>query len=225
MLRSRARFLARCGLVRISFWTLVSRGRPDPNAEAKIESYIEDARPFARPILIELRRIIRATHEELLDDWKWSAPTYSRNGMVCATWAFTNHATLIFFRADELDDWADAFEPNNDKVEHTGRVKYTEYNQIDPEVVSNYVLQAVALNESKPGLARRPNQPIEVIVPDVLARALEAAPEAKAFFDGLAPSYRRDWCRWITEAKREETRDRRLTKALDRLTAGEKRVC
>ncbi len=51
-------------------------------------------------------------------------------------------------------------------------------------------------------------------LPEIFARALEANPPAAAYFHKLAPSYRRDFVRWVTEAKKEETRQRRLAEAL-----------
>jgi uncharacterized protein YdeI (YjbR/CyaY-like superfamily) len=61
-------------------------------------------------------------------------------------------------------------------------------------------------------------------VPAAMAAALAAEPAAAAFFATLAPGYRRDYLRYVTEAKREETRQRRLQLAIRRLLAGEKRV-
>jgi uncharacterized protein YdeI (YjbR/CyaY-like superfamily) len=60
-------------------------------------------------------------------------------------------------------------------------------------------------------------------VPQFVQDALDANPKAKAFFETLAPGYRRDYLRFITEAKKEETRLRRLEEAIRRLSNGEKR--
>ena len=60
--------------------------------------------------------------------------------------------------------------------------------------------------------------------PDWMRRALTARPRAARFFEALAPGYRRDYVRYVTEAKREETRLRRLELALRRLEEGHKRV-
>ena len=60
-------------------------------------------------------------------------------------------------------------------------------------------------------------------VPDFVAAALRAHPKARAFFETLAPGYRRDYLRWITEAKREETRAKRLEQAILKLERGVKR--
>jgi hypothetical protein len=63
--------------------------------------------------------------------------------------------------------------------------------------------------------------PREVEVPEALAAALETDGAAKAVFDGLAFTHRKEYSRWVAEAKREETRDRRVAKALEMLHAGE----
>jgi hypothetical protein len=59
-----------------------------------------------------------------------------------------------------------------------------------------------------------------VEVPPALAAALAADPAAKALFDGLAYTHRKEFARWIGEAKKEDTRERRLAKALEMLHAG-----
>jgi len=59
-----------------------------------------------------------------------------------------------------------------------------------------------------------------VIVPDDLQAALDAAPDAKAVYEGLAYSHRKEYVRWITEAKREETRKNRVEKTIERLLQG-----
>ena len=65
--------------------------------------------------------------------------------------------------------------------------------------------------------------PREVEVPEALARALDADPAARAAFEKLAFTHRKEFARWIDEAKREQTRDRRVAQALDMLRAGETR--
>ena len=63
-------------------------------------------------------------------------------------------------------------------------------------------------------------EPRTVEVPPALAEALGEDPEAKAIYDGLAFTHRKEYARWIAEAKREETRERRVVKALEMLHAG-----
>jgi len=65
--------------------------------------------------------------------------------------------------------------------------------------------------------------PREVEVPEALARALDADPAARAAFEKLAFTHRKEFARWIEEAKREQTRDRRVAQALDMIRAGQTR--
>jgi hypothetical protein len=67
------------------------------------------------------------------------------------------------------------------------------------------------------------SEPRTVEVPAALAEALDADPEAKATFEGLAFTHRKEFARWIEEAKREETRARRVTQALDMIRTGRTR--
>ena len=65
--------------------------------------------------------------------------------------------------------------------------------------------------------------PREVEVPEALAAALAADPEAKASFDRMAFTHRKEYARWIADAKQEETRQRRLGQALEMIRAGKTR--
>jgi Bacteriocin-protection, YdeI or OmpD-Associated/Domain of unknown function (DUF1905) len=60
----------------------------------------------------------------------------------------------------------------------------------------------------------------EVPVPDDLSAALDHDDAARRFFDGLAYTHRKEWVRWVEDAKRPETRERRLEATLDALRSG-----
>jgi hypothetical protein len=66
------------------------------------------------------------------------------------------------------------------------------------------------------------DEPREVELPSALTVALEANPDAAAVFSGLAFTHRKEYETWIAEAKRDETRERRVVKAIEMLTAGTK---
>ncbi len=65
--------------------------------------------------------------------------------------------------------------------------------------------------------------PREVEVPPALATALDADPEAKRLFEALAYTHRKEFARWIIEAKRDETRERRVVQAVEMIRAGRTR--
>jgi uncharacterized protein YdeI (YjbR/CyaY-like superfamily) len=61
--------------------------------------------------------------------------------------------------------------------------------------------------------------PREVEVPAALAAALAADPQAQAVFDGMAFTHRKEYARWVAEAKRDETRERRVQQAVEMIRA------
>jgi hypothetical protein len=65
--------------------------------------------------------------------------------------------------------------------------------------------------------------PREVAIPDALAEALESDPEAGAKFAALAYTHRKEYARWIEEAKRDDTRQRRVEQALQQIKSGKTR--
>jgi uncharacterized protein YdeI (YjbR/CyaY-like superfamily) len=65
--------------------------------------------------------------------------------------------------------------------------------------------------------------PREVEVPAALAAALAVDPQADAAFESMAFTHRKEYARWIEEAKREETRQRRVQQAVEMIKAGQTR--
>jgi len=80
-----------------------------------------------------------------------------------------------------------------------------------------------AVREAKQnGQWQKAGEPQSDVAPDDLLRALRRNRAARECFDGLAPSHRRQYVGWIEEAKRAETRARRIRKTVERLAAGKK---
>jgi len=65
--------------------------------------------------------------------------------------------------------------------------------------------------------------PREVEVPTILAAALDADPSARAAFDALAYTHRKEFARWVAQAKQEATRDRRVAQAVTMIREGRTR--
>ena len=74
-------------------------------------------------------------------------------------------------------------------------------------------------------IALAPMEEPEPQVPDDLAQALDAAPEAKHTWEATTTLARLDWIHWITTAKQAKTRAKRISSACDMLASGKKRVC
>ena len=66
-------------------------------------------------------------------------------------------------------------------------------------------------------------EPRDVDVPPALAAALNGDEEARAAFEKMAFTHRKEYARWVAEAKREETRDRRAQQAMEMIKEGKPR--
>lgn len=80
---------------------------------------------------------------------------------------------------------------------------------------------AAASGQDTPGEGNEPQRPLpprpELELPAVLAQALAAAPEARERFEQLSWSHRREYVRWVAEARRDDTRARRAAQTVMRL--------
>lgn len=65
-------------------------------------------------------------------------------------------------------------------------------------------------------------EPREITVPEELRKALESHPEAGALFRQLSYTHQKEYVSWIEEAKREQTRQRRIVQTVQLLTKGKK---
>jgi uncharacterized protein YdeI (YjbR/CyaY-like superfamily) len=87
------------------------------------------------------------------------------------------------------------------------------------------IREAVRLNEEgvkvqKPKSAPRPK---DVAVPDDLSSALAKNTKARATFEKFSPSHKREYIEWITGAKQEATRQKRLAQTIEWLVEGKSR--
>ena len=81
----------------------------------------------------------------------------------------------------------------------------------------------VAVGDAIDVVVHRDDAPREVELPPALAEVLASDATARAAFDALAFSHRKEYARWIAEAKRDETRERRLAEALPAIREGRAR--
>jgi uncharacterized protein YdeI (YjbR/CyaY-like superfamily) len=88
-----------------------------------------------------------------------------------------------------------------------------------------YIKEAAQLiKEGKNIPARAKKAPkVELPMPPALTAALKKNKKAQTVFEGFAPSHRREYIEWISEAKTEETRDKRIVTTLEWLVEGKSR--
>jgi uncharacterized protein YdeI (YjbR/CyaY-like superfamily) len=185
--------------------------------DPRIDAYIERAQPFARPILQKVRERVHAVVPDVEEAMRWSHPTYCKSGkIVLGTAAFKEHASVHFWRGQEL-----GFETKAGAMGQLG--KLTSADDLPPNL-DELIAKAVELSKSAPA-PRKPKhapKPPPQMHPE-FASALAKAPKAKAALDGFPPSAQRDYLEWISEAKQDATRQKRIATAVEWLSEGKRR--
>jgi uncharacterized protein YdeI (YjbR/CyaY-like superfamily) len=191
------------------------------STDPRIDAYIARQADFARPILQHLRAAVHAACPEAEETLKWSMPHFLYKGqMLVGMAAFKAHATFGFWRAKEMLGEACA---EREAMGQFGRL--TSVADLPPdEILHGLIREAMALTDSgsrpaRPKAAAKP----EPEDPPELRAALASNPAARATFEGFPPSCRREYVEWVAEAKRPETRARRVAQAVEWMAEGKRR--
>lgn len=188
--------------------------------DARIDAYIARAAPFAQPLLTRLREQVHAACPDVDESLKWSAPAFLyRDRLLCTMAAFKQHVAFGFWQGEQvLGERAD-----DTAMGQFGRIR-SAGDLPDAAELAGYVRKAAALIDAGGTRPRRPAPPRAEPPPsDDFMAALRATPAAHATFDAFPPSHRREYVEWIAEAKREDTRARRIAQAVAWLAEGKPR--
>ena len=185
--------------------------------DPRIDAYIAKAQPFARPILEQVRERVHAAVPDIEEGMKWCVPTYLMNGkIVIGTAAFKAHAIVNFWRGQEL-----GFDTKDGAMGQLG--KLTSVDQLPPNL-DEMIAKAAELSKSAPAPRKTkhaPKPPAELH--PGFAAALDKAPKAKATIESFPPGQRREYLDWISDAKQDATRQKRIATAIEWLGEGKRR--
>jgi len=193
-------------------------GKKDP----RVDTYIAQSADFAKPILIHLRELVHAACPDVEETLKWRMPAFMHHGIMCGMAAFKEHAAFNIWKGSLIV----GSDGDRAAMGQFGRI--TKLSDLpSKKILMGYIKQAMALNEAgvktpkirKPGLVRKPTAK----TPPDLAAALTRNAKARATFDGFSPSKRKEYVEWIVDAKRDETRQRRISEAVGMLAEGKTR--
>lgn len=189
-----------------------------------MDAYIAKAPAFAQPILARVRDAFHAGCPEVQERIKWGVPSFEYKGMLGGMAAFKRHVAFGFWKSRLMERFEERFG-------RTGRASFMGARAESPadlpskRVLVALVREAKRLNDAgikEPRLSRPKRKP-PVRVPADLKAALARSAKARATFAALRPSHRREYVEWLTEAKREETRRRRLATTILWLSQGKSR--
>ncbi len=193
------------------------------NLDERIDSYISESAVFAQPILVHLRKLIHESCPEVSETLKWGFPHFEYKGeILCSMASFKRHCSFGFWRASIMKD------PHN-LLQTVGKTAMGHLGQIadisdlpTDEILKEYVKEAALLNEqgikvpAKPKAAEKKEKPI----PDYIVTALSGSQSAMQTFQSFSLSQKKEYIEWITEAKTEATREKRLATAVEWMAEG-----
>lgn len=187
--------------------------------DPRVDAYIDRQAEFAKPILTWLRERVHAACPEIEETIKWSMPAFYLQGRPLANMAaFKAHAAFGVWDRDVLATGKEG-EAMGQRGKLTSMADLPSAEEIEAQVRASAELIATG---TRPKRERKPAKP-EAEIPPELAEALAGDEAAAATFDNFPPSCRREYCEWIAEAKRAETRARRVGEAIAWLREGKRR--
>ena len=204
---------------------------PTPNLNSKVDAYIAKAQPFAQPILTHIRKLVHKGCPQIEETIKWSRPFFEYKGnILCNMAAFKEHCSMGFWGQEIAGVLREAKLVNDgDGMGTFGKITRAQDLPADKDIVG-WVKQAAGFVDAgtytSPISARRtvakPARP-ELETPAELAAALKKSKKAAAVFAQFSPSCKREYIEWIAEAKRAETREKRVAQAVEWIAEGKQR--
>lgn len=184
-----------------------------------VESYIASKTEWANALFL-LREIFLSV--ELKETVKWGIPTYTVNNKnVVAFSAFKSYVGIWFFNGVFLKDTDQKLINAQEGV--TRGQRQWRFKSLD-EVLENKVLIVRYLEEAienqKLGKIIKAERKKAIMVPPLLQNAFKDDPGLEQKFNALSPSKQREYCEYLADAKREDTRQRRLEKICPMILKG-----
>ena len=186
--------------------------------DPRIDAYIKKAQPFAKPILTHLRSVVHDACPGVQETLKWGVPHFDYKGIFCGMAAFKEHTTFGFWKGALLKDQLP-------KVDEKAMGQFGRITSMDDlptaPTLARIVKAAAKLNDDGVKVARvRMAKKQALKAPADLLSALRKNKRAHAGFKAFPPGQQREYIVWITEAKQDATREKRIKTAVEWIAEG-----
>ncbi len=198
-----------------------------PEYNSTLDVYIAKAQPFAQPILTHLREVVHKACPGVQEEIKWSRPFFVLDGVIlCNIAAFKKHCSIGIW-GHEMQQILNA-----DGVRFEGAMgtfgRITSLIDLPPDkVLLGYLRQAAAFVASgqRTKSYERPHRVAKPAseTPSELTAALKKNEAAAKVFAAFTRSCQREYIDWVAEAKRPETREKRIAQAVGWIAEGKQR--
>lgn len=190
-----------------------------------IDNYIAQSADFAQPILAHWRTLIHKHCPDVVEAIKWSIPHFDYKGDFMFVMAsYKNHCSFTFIKAELMSDQRLKESKNLKPIQRfLGKITKLDDLPSDKEFTA-MLKEAIELNEKGIKLeVKKSDKPKVLETPDYLVRKLASNPKAKEIFETKSNSFRKEYIIWISDAKTDETRQKRMNEALEWIAEGKSR--
>lgn len=203
------------------------KAKTSANFDPRVDAYIAKAVPFAQPILIHVRELVHKALPDVEETMKWSMPFFMYRGIILGNIAaFKEHCSFGVWHEDVASVRREGVDPRGGGMGSFGKLRSLKDLPAN-KTLSRFVVEAAGKIErgerTKNWAGRAKKERPAAEVPPALAAALKKNKAAAKNFEAMSPSCKREYCEWITDAKRDETRDKRLATAIDWIAEGKQR--
>ena len=190
----------------------MAKSKHDIAASGKIDDYINSLPNWSKKICNRLREIVLKSHSKIIEDWKWG-PNYYLNGMVCGYAGFKTKVNFVFFQGALLKDKKKILIANPATL-HNRHLEFTDLKEINETVLLGYLIEAIENNLKGKKLTETKIKIVEISA-DVKKEFKKAC--VLNYFEHLAFSHRKEYMLWINDAKKADTRVKRINQAISKL--------
>jgi uncharacterized protein YdeI (YjbR/CyaY-like superfamily) len=194
-----------------------------PTTNPRVDKFIKDSPVWSQPILKRLRASVHKACPQIQETIKWGKPSFEYNGPCCLMAAFKAHCAFVFWKAKLMENAGGRLETKNrTAMGNLGRITSLKDLPSSATLVA-MVKEAVNLNEAGKRLPRVVKTKPALKPPAYFMAAVRKSPKALATWKRFTPSCQREYVEWVTEAKQDSTRTRRLQTTVEWLAAGKQR--
>lgn len=191
----------------------------------KVDAYIAKSADFAKPILTHLRELVHKACPETEEVIKWGFPHFDYKGIMFSMAAFKQHCAAGFWKSKIMKDPYNILTTEEKTAMGSlGQIKGLKDLPSD-KIFIQYIKEAAKLNED--GIALPPRkintEKKVLVIPDYFTKVLKKNKDAYKNFGDFSYSKRKEYIEWLTEAKSEETRNKRLETAIEWISEGKSR--
>lgn len=189
-----------------------------------VDEYIEKSPDFSKPILNEIREIVHECYSDIEEAIKWKFPTFMYKGKIlCSMVSFKQYCSMGFWLHDEMKTIKN-LETEAEKTNMFSLGKITKREELPSKPqLKKIILEAMELTDMGVTLKKAAPTKTEVEVPEYFKDALSENKNAHEVFEKASPSFRKEYIKWIVDAKTETTRNKRIEQALEWISEGKGR--